>query len=258
MPRPEKPIDHTVPEVGALAAYLRAQRAASGRTYAELAAGALCSQATLKRAASGGVRPPDWEMVCQYVHLCGHGDIDEARFLYERAQDAAVTAARDARRTTVVPKPQFVRDLGDLSGALRDAYRRAGSPSVREMERHAGPGRLPHSTAHAIIRARTVPKYVLSYIAFLEACEITGRALIPWFAAWVKVYGVGRIPPVIIPATAGEELFILWVITTEQDRPVADEARAELASVSVVNGQQRLSSLRSFLKPDVGGMEVAA
>ncbi|MEV5239556.1 helix-turn-helix transcriptional regulator [Streptomyces cinnamoneus] len=131
MPRPEKPIDYTVPEVGELAAYLRAQRTASGRTYAELAEGALCSQATLKRAAAGGVRPPDWKTVRQYLGLCGHDDLDEARTLHERAQDAATAAVRNARRTTVVPKPQFVRDLGDLSGAMRDAHRRAGCPSVR-------------------------------------------------------------------------------------------------------------------------------
>ncbi|GGR46340.1 helix-turn-helix domain-containing protein [Streptomyces netropsis] len=257
MARPEKAIDYTVVEVGEFAAYLRAQRAASGRTYAGLAEGALCSRATLKRAASGGSRPPDWKTVCEYLHGCGHGDLEEARLLYERALYAAAAAARDARRTTVVPKPQFVRDLGDLSGALRDAYRRAGSPPVREMEYWAGPGRLPHSTAHAVIKGRAVPKTVHTYIAFLEACEITGSALVPWFAAWVKVYGPGRIPPVMIPATVGEAYFAWWASVKV---PPEEETTQVLAASGneIVNGSQRLTSVLRLIGTDESGLGVAA
>nr|WP_281364849.1 helix-turn-helix transcriptional regulator [Streptomyces typhae] len=172
-----------------MARYLRGLRAAAGLTYDELAKEAWFSPASLKRAARGGARVPRWETVRAYAHAC-HGSPEEARARYERAEAAAAAAARDARRSTLVPKPQFVRDLADLSGALRDAYRRAGRPPVRQMARQAGPD-LPGSTAHAIITAHALPRDVRTYIAFLEACEITGPALVPWFEAWVKVRGVG-------------------------------------------------------------------
>ncbi|MFI9311143.1 helix-turn-helix domain-containing protein [Streptomyces triculaminicus] len=236
MPRPEKPVDYTVPEVGDLAAYLRARRAASGRTYAELAQGAVCSQATLKRAAAGGTRPPEWATVHQYLHLCGHPETREARALYKRAVDAAAAARRDARRTTVRPKPQYVRDLADLSGALRDAYRHAGRPPVRDMERRAGPGRLSRSTAHAMITARTIPKDIRTYLAFLETCEITGHALTPWFTAWAKAFGPERIPPAIFPTTPGERLFNEWA--KKIDKPLLG-----FETPTVIDGCQRVTSL---------------
>ncbi|MEU3353063.1 helix-turn-helix domain-containing protein [Streptomyces sp. NPDC037389] len=242
MPRPEKPVDYTVPEVGDLAAYLRARRAAAGRTYAELAQGAACSQATLKRAAAGGTRPPDWATVLQYLHLCGHPETGEARALHQRAADAAAAARRDARRTTVRPKPQYVRDLADLSGALRDAYHRAGSPPVRDMEHRAGPGRLARSTAHAIITARTIPKDIRTYIAFLETCEITGPALTPWFTARAKAFGPERIPPAIRPTTPGERLFTEWA--KKVNKPLVD-----FGTPSIVNGCHTVTSMLLLRNP---------
>ncbi|MBR7677820.1 hypothetical protein [Streptomyces daliensis] len=77
-----------------------------------------------------------------YACACG-GEEEEARVWWDRAEQAAARVARDAWRSTVLPKPQYVRDEGDLSGALRDAYARAGRPRIREMERQAGPGALP-------------------------------------------------------------------------------------------------------------------
>lgn len=61
MARPEKAIDYTVPEVGSLARYLRALRAAAGLTYAELSEKAWFSQSyrpgrTCSVSSSSGVR----------------------------------------------------------------------------------------------------------------------------------------------------------------------------------------------------------
>ncbi|MFJ2008527.1 helix-turn-helix domain-containing protein [Streptomyces chartreusis] len=238
MARPEKEIDYTVREVGILARYLRALRTTAGLTYTELAQQAWFSQSSLKRAAAGGTREPRWDVVCAYASACG-GLVGEARALYETAKAAADAAARDARRSTVAPKPQFVRDEADLSGAMRDAYRRAGRPPVRQMERQAGPGRLPSSTAHAIITARALPKDVRTYIAFLETCEITGHALIPWFAAWIRACGSRRrqrvfsTPSSLLPA---EQLFIDW-FNKRQEEPPAHDGPAQ----TVTTGPHRFS-----------------
>ncbi|MBZ4016272.1 helix-turn-helix domain-containing protein [Streptomyces purpurogeneiscleroticus] len=251
MARPEMPIDYTVREVGNLAAHLRTRRAAAGLTYAELAAYTLCSAATLKRAARGGTRPPEWTTVREYVRACGAPE-DEARALYVRAHEAAAIAVRTARRSAVVPKPQLVRDLADLSGALRDAYRRAGSPPVREMERRAGPGRLSHSTAHAIITARGLPKDVRTYIAFLESCEISGSSLIPWFAAWAKVRDRGSRQPVFLASTLrpNELLLIEWFI---RNFPLPSDGRSGLV-LDLIDGPRRLDA--EGARPRTAGGEV--
>ncbi|MEV5239555.1 hypothetical protein AB0K89_10650 [Streptomyces cinnamoneus] len=117
------------------------------------------------------------------------------------------------------------------------------------MERRAGPGRLAHRTAHAIIKARTVPKDIRTYIAFLETCEITGPALIPWFDAWAKAYGTGRIPTVIRRPTPGEQLFADWA---------ASRTGTVLSDFPIIDGQQRISSIIAFCNSDVRTVEVAA
>ncbi|MER6138311.1 helix-turn-helix transcriptional regulator [Streptomyces sp. NPDC001815] len=222
MGRPESPVDYTVLEVGILAAYLRGLREVVGKTYDELAESTFCSASSLKRAARGGASAPSWAAVSQYVTAAG-GDLDEAQAFHTTAEEAAVEARRNARRSSVVPKPQFVRDVADLSGALRDAYNRAGRPSVREMEEKAG-WRLPHSTAHEIVRGRALPFDVRTYIAFLEACEIQDEDLYPWFECWLKVRG-GRLAALMenllnigsfSALRPSEKLFVDWYTTTKK------------------------------------------
>ncbi|MGW1878740.1 helix-turn-helix domain-containing protein [Streptomyces sp. NPDC001975] len=254
MARPEKPIDYTVPEVGDLAGYLRGLREAAGLTYAQLADRAWFSESSLKRAACGGSAVPRWDVVYAYAGACGSAE-GEARMWHDRAKAAAAAAARDARRSTIAPKPQFARDLADLSGAMRDAYRMAGRPHIREMERHAGPGRLPRNTAHSIIKGRALPKEVRTYIAFLEECEITGRDLLPWFAAWARVRRVSDKQPVFLLSAPlpGEKLFIEWFAKAQEAASAQDAV-----VLTVVDGQQRLSALTELIKTPGGEVGIAA
>ncbi|MGW5739653.1 MULTISPECIES: helix-turn-helix domain-containing protein [Streptomyces] len=203
-----------------LAAYLRRLRQATGKTYEELADSTLCSASSLKRAARGGERAPAWATVEDYVAAAG-GDLATAKALHQAAKGAAARARRDARRCVVVPKPQFVRDAADLSGAMRDAYDRAGRPPVREMEEQAG-WRLAHSTAHQIVRGRALPNDVRTYIAFLQACEIQEDDLGPWFECWHKVRGertkteVNRLQADEGALRVGEKLFVHWYETKKK------------------------------------------
>ncbi|MFG2130060.1 helix-turn-helix domain-containing protein [Streptomyces sp. NPDC048751] len=193
MGRREAPIDTTVPELGRLAAHLRAMRKAAGWTYEQLAVRAECSSASLKRAASGK-HLPDRYVVHAYARACLKDDREfkgwvVARELHERAAKAIVQARLRDRRSTVVPKPELARDLADLSGAMRDAWARAARPTARFMESESK-GVLPHSTANAITNGRTVPRHLRQYLAFLQACGIRGRALGTWLRAWVKLRGL--------------------------------------------------------------------
>ncbi|MER6471546.1 helix-turn-helix domain-containing protein [Streptomyces collinus] len=194
MARPEAPVDRTVPELGRFAEHLRAMRHAAHLTYQDLASRTSCSAATLKRAASGKSLPSP-AVATQYALGCTRvsNDNDAAQAamrLHKEAAEAVAEARRRSRRSTVLPKPQFARAEGDLSGALRDAWRRDGKPSFRAMERDAGDhGALPRSTAHAIAKGRTVPREFLQYIRFLEACGVSGSELAPWIRARLKICG---------------------------------------------------------------------
>ncbi|MCF3131667.1 helix-turn-helix domain-containing protein [Streptomyces olivochromogenes] len=194
MARPEAPVDHTVPELGRFAEHLRAMRHAAHLTYRDLASHMGYSAATLKRAASGKSLPSPavatvYALGCATISKDNDAAQAAAR-LHKEAAEAVAEARRRSRRSKVLPKPQLARDESDLSGALRDAWRRAGEPSFRSMERSAGThGELPRSTAHAIAKGRTVPREFLQYILFLEACGISGSDLIPWIRAWWKICG---------------------------------------------------------------------
>ncbi|MEU7552997.1 helix-turn-helix domain-containing protein [Streptomyces sp. NPDC044571] len=188
MGRPEAPVDYTVQELGDLAAFLRGARTKAGAIpYARLATRTAWSASALKRATSGKTLPP-WDLVHHFLAVCG-GDpilVRHARELHERAAQALRLRARQAKRSTIAPRPELLRDKADLSGALRDAYAYAGRPTVRAMAQHAGPYILPHSTAHAIITARALPTGIDQYIAFLDACHVSVHLLPLWFAAWHK------------------------------------------------------------------------
>ncbi|MEU5075995.1 helix-turn-helix transcriptional regulator [Streptomyces asoensis] len=187
-------MDITVPALGALATYLRLLRRTAGLTYEELAARTDYSSAHLKRAASGKSLPT-WNAVKAYTHGCllscepGVPElIPKVASLYFWAQEYAKRAAQEQRRSTVAPKPQYATTPADISAAMRDAWRRAGKPTTRVIESMSA-GHLPRTTANAITNGRTVPRTFRQYLTFLQACEIRGAALGPWFQAWFTVYG---------------------------------------------------------------------
>jgi transcriptional regulator with XRE-family HTH domain len=192
MGRPEKPVDHTVPALGALAEHLRAMRRDAGLTYRQLAERTNYSSAQLKRAASG-VSLPAYKLMLSYARGCsldrtGEWARMQATSLYEEANRAVRRKHIEARASTVRPKPEYARDPADLSGAMRDAWARAGRLPSRQMEARSA-GQLPHSTAHAICKGRCIPRDLRQFVAFLHACEIRGTALGPWFRAWFKICG---------------------------------------------------------------------
>ncbi|MGV9502699.1 helix-turn-helix domain-containing protein [Streptomyces sp. NPDC003642] len=196
MGRPEKPVNCSVPELGHFAEALRAMRHAAGLTYRELAEHTNYSAAQLRRAASGE-RLPRIEVVRQYVKAClPYLDDDAKRRTFEMevpswygmAAAAVAHAAELSRRSTIVPKPEYVRDEADLSGAMRDAWSRAGRLPSRSIE-SLSDKQVPRSTAHAICKGRAVPRDLRQFVSFLHVCEIDGAALKPWFRAWFKVFG---------------------------------------------------------------------
>ncbi|GAA5216823.1 helix-turn-helix domain-containing protein [Streptomyces thinghirensis] len=199
MARPEAPVDHTVPELGKFAELLRSLRRQAGWTYAEMAAETAVSAATLKRAASGK-HLPNLTVTIQYAASCitRLPDPDalvgaSVMALWQKAATAVDEAKRTGHRSTVLPKPQYVRDEGDLSGALRDAWAWSGRPSTRCVEK-ASNGQVPRSTANVIVSARGVPRDFRQYAAYLRACRVTGKTLEPWIQAWFKVRGIPSDP----------------------------------------------------------------
>ncbi|MFF7130480.1 helix-turn-helix domain-containing protein [Streptomyces sp. NPDC008240] len=239
MARPEASIDHTVPELGRLASHLRSMRHAAGLRYADLADRSGYSAAALKRAASGKSLPIigvafSYAVACVAVTM----DAEAGRLvpqLHEEAKNAVTQAKLDARKSTVVPKPQYARDLADLSGAMRDAWRRMGEPSSRGMER-AGGGHLPRTTANVITHGRTVPRDFRQYVAFLMACGVAEddpADWLPWMRAWFKIRGRPawrevRSVSVTLPGTA--QLAYWHLLVQESDDPEA--AWSEVSDIS--------------------------
>lgn len=192
MGRPETPIDYTIPALGEAAEILRAMRHSANLSYEELAARANFSPAHLKRAARGKWTSVD--VIEAYAQACVKSSSDiffvaEVKYLHSLAAKAITDAEREARRSKVVPKPQYARDEADLSGAMRDAWRRAARPTCRQIE-VSSRGQVPRSTANAIANGHTVPRDLRQFVGFLNVCEISGDELAPWFRAWIKVRGV--------------------------------------------------------------------
>ncbi|MFE4018535.1 helix-turn-helix domain-containing protein [Streptomyces sp. NPDC059101] len=191
MGRPEARIKRTNPGLGPVADLLRVMRDSAGVTYETLASHTNYSPAHLKRAARG--EWTDTEVVRAYAEACvAYGacpsTVRQVVRFHQAATESRAEAAREARRSKVVPKPQYARDEADLSGAMRDAWARAGRPSARKIE-STSYWQVPRSTANAISNGHTVPKDVRQYVDYLKACEIADDALAPWLHAWVKVRG---------------------------------------------------------------------
>lgn len=188
MPRPQTPLDFSLYEQARLAKYLRELQSRTQRSFAELATRANSSAATLKRAASGR-QVPRRTVVEDYVQACTAPGLER-----DVSTDCAVRLWKRARYAQERPGrayteacPEYARDWRDLSGALRDLHAYAGFPSAAEMEKRAGDwGALPHSTAHRIIKARSVPTTWRQLHGFLKACEEHQRRHHLWAQALDK------------------------------------------------------------------------
>lgn len=195
MGRPEVEVDFTVPERGELALKLRSLRTTAGLTYTQLVekTDRVFSASHYKRAASGR-EVPSWNVVLAYAKGCVPfmaWDMVDDLFQLHRAAEAAVSRAEsDSRRSTIVPKPHLVQNTADLGRAMRDAWARAGCPTMRTIARRSD-NYVPHSTAHTIVSGRTVPSDLRQYLCFLEACDITSPSdLRVWLRAWVRAWGL--------------------------------------------------------------------
>ncbi|MFE4626970.1 helix-turn-helix domain-containing protein [Streptomyces mirabilis] len=260
MARPEAPVDFTVQELGELAEFLRSLRRTAGLTYAELAERSTYSAATLKRAATGKALP-DVKVAFEYALGCQpHGQpisFTGRDFIsrWEAAERAVAKAKKTARRSTVLPKPQLARDQADLSGALRDAWARAGRPSTRLVEK-ASHGQVPRSTANVIATAHTFPRDIRQYIAFLRACEIEGKALAPWFQAWFKVVGApSAVQPALKAMGADTEAMATYVALYAQVTGEAVSVVEELARFAIENPERRAAQTRRVVRQNARGRQ---
>ncbi|MFF7603300.1 helix-turn-helix domain-containing protein [Streptomyces mirabilis] len=218
MARPQTPLDFSLYEQAQLAKYLRELRDRTGLGFADLAARAESSSATLKRAALGR-HVPRRAVVEDYVQACTtpglERDIstDRAVRLWKRARYAQ---ERPGRAYTEA-RPEYVSDWRDFSGALRDLHAYAGFPSAAEMEKRASDwGALPHSTAHRIIRACSVPTTRRQLDGFLKACEEAEWRYFLWSEALTKCLAN---PQGLGPQAGG--LTLRTASTTRRPAPVA-------------------------------------
>ncbi|OEJ49664.1 hypothetical protein [Streptomyces agglomeratus] len=116
---------------------------------------------------------------------------------------------------------------------------------------------LPRSSAHNIIRGLAVPRDIQQYIAFLDACEISGSALHPWFEAWVKIRGnprrhdrghrIFRSPNL----SQSERQFVNWL---DQQDAVHDKQIVAFGQPEwvVINGQHTLAYSVSYMGGPTG------
>ncbi|MEU5314400.1 hypothetical protein [Streptomyces sp. NPDC021562] len=194
MGRQEKPINSAVPAVVVLAEFLREQRRQAGEpAYSRLAGFSSYDKTTLSRAASGRTTPGE-DTVLDFVRACaavqGHNPdeaLAEARRLWRVARYEERKAASGARRPKA-PPVEVITDRAEMSAALCELYEQAGAPSFQRMEVLAGGyGRLPHSTAHRIVRQGRLPGSVRQLTGFLDACGVKGAEQQPWIDNWHKI-----------------------------------------------------------------------
>ncbi|MFG2895230.1 helix-turn-helix transcriptional regulator [Streptomyces sp. NPDC048248] len=196
MGRREKPLGDCDKPVRQLALWLRAVRQRAGLTYTQLAERTDYHPTTLQRAADG-TRVPAAHVVGAYARAC-NASPDEA----ERLRRAA-----SAPRIKDAPAEPGGLRIAASNDSLRQAMIRlreqAGQPSLRELERRAGPGRLPRSTLHDILQGRTAPTHD-QLAAFLYACGVPARNLPVWTKAWKRAQIVDQ-PRAARPETAEAE-----------------------------------------------------
>jgi transcriptional regulator with XRE-family HTH domain len=178
--RPELPVDDTIPACAELATFLRARRAATGLTYRQMAerTSGGPSAATLERAASG-TTVPSLMTVLAFVSATVTEKQDDLVGEANRSTNHAEELWIRARRATnapyyvhTAPDPDLIANKADFLRALRDQHAWAGAPSPREIERGAGPGVLPSTTARRIIQGRALPVTPAQALAFLIASNV--------------------------------------------------------------------------------------
>jgi len=220
MGRREKPVCRKVPESAKLANYLRSIRELAGLTYPELAGRASSSAATLKRAASGNCVPKR-AVIEDFAAACAANDSEKESMVATaiRLWRRARYAERRPGSAYQTPCPQYIGEFRDMSVALRDLHAWAGFPSSHDMERRAGGfGLLPHSTAHRVTTARTVPNSPEQLIAYLVACEEPSDRHKLWRDAYRAC--AKELPPATDPDGSTEA-------TVLPIRPLPGEAREE-------------------------------
>ncbi|MFF8990888.1 helix-turn-helix transcriptional regulator [Streptomyces sp. NPDC014983] len=158
-----------------LALWLRTQRERAGLTYAQLAATCGCSASKLSRAASGAV-VPTLGTTEAWARACG-ADPERAKSLWRKAR----AAARKGSASRV--QLDLVRDFNDLRTAMQALRVQAGLLSLRDLERLAGPGKLPRSTLHTILSGESRPSLAHLW-AFVAACGIAPAHRHEWAHAW--------------------------------------------------------------------------
>ncbi|MFI6530634.1 helix-turn-helix domain-containing protein [Streptomyces uncialis] len=184
MGRKEKPVvDKGNRFLVDLALWLRAEKARTGKSYRELAELADRHPTTLQRAAFGN-RVPRLPVVMAFAKACD-APPEEARRLWRDARYEETVRGCPHRRHLCLA---CIGDAEELRLALREVHHRAGMPSPRVMERHAGPhGILPRSTAYRISTGTTVPRDLRQFRAYLRACEVPEYKLGEWELVWWRV-----------------------------------------------------------------------
>lgn len=186
MARKEKPVITPNKAHARLAVWLRAARDRLGVDYRELAKRTSYHATTLQRAAAGK-KVPRLAVVEAYALAC-YAPVEEARKLWRAARDAELRLRQQTSLAlATVPRCDLVHNAADLRAALHGLYYRSGALSLREMERRAGIGRLPHSTVHRMLHgAGILRKDQLT--AFLTVCGVAPADHGPWLDAWDRVW----------------------------------------------------------------------
>ncbi|MFG2776131.1 helix-turn-helix domain-containing protein [Streptomyces sp. NPDC048350] len=186
MGRSENPVDRTVATRAKLAELLRKERARAALTYAEMAARAGVSAATLKRAASGTATPSQ-DTVQRFLTVCNSNQ--HVRTTAERLR---LTARRDERGGRAQLMPSTVSAPHDLADALEALHRNAGAPSYREMQRRASAHLLPLASISRILNRKMLPVDEQQMAAFLTGCGMPSNTHAVWLDAWARATGRAR------------------------------------------------------------------
>lgn len=97
-----------------------------------------------------------------------------------------VTSWLDSVGAQVGPNPQGANSVEEFVDQLRLLYAWAGEPTLRELEKRAGIGKLPRSSVSDMLRGTgRLPKIDLA-TEFVKACGAEA-ALPAWLAAWHRL-----------------------------------------------------------------------
>ncbi|MFD6826590.1 helix-turn-helix domain-containing protein [Streptomyces sp. NPDC060085] len=196
MGRPEKPLQgSSSPYLVALARELRNQRVTAGLTYAEMAASASVSAATLKRAASG-ILVPHIETIRQFYAACRPRLPREQQVPLWTATLRAWQLARMEERGTLAARGvriALIADARDLSLALYTFWEKKGALPVRAIRVYSKDEiLLPLTSLERILKREALPQSKAQLLAIIRGCFATSMEEKQWDAAWQKVFGPQR------------------------------------------------------------------